>query len=183
MFWIIGCGLIGVVIAISETTKYIASGWYLGFWVAALICVLTVILGAVIGGLIGFFIAWLCSFFVKYENDNSEFITLAPLERDSNFNGGYFLGTGTIDSEPYYYFYEVSDDNKSKLQRVSAKDATIREFEEECEELEVEAEVQITKEVPIGNDFVIDWLTCTYDRNFKYEFVIPKGSIKHDFAP
>ena len=178
MFWIYGCGLVGVVIAIIETTNIVSDGWYSGLIMVIMLYAFAIVLGAFIGGLIGWGIAWLCGRTVKYE-EKTYTINLVSLERDSRVSGRFYLGIGSIDSQPWYFFYVDLGNNTFQLKDASAENTIIQEVDEKTS-----GELEVTKEVPIGNMKLQKIFTSGVgSRNYRRKFIIPSGSIKRDFNP
>lgn len=167
MFWIIGFGLTGIVLAAIETITY----FHTNIWLCVFLLVIFVIIGAVTGVLVGWFIAWLCSFFVRY-GEGGDIIDLVSLDEYSNSDKRFFLKRK---GSCYFYRQDFGDGEFHPIECISTEDATVDIDESDGP---ADGHAIITYDTPIGNIFIINLLTSAIDKNFKYDFLVPAGSVK-----
>lgn len=110
----------------------------------------------------------------------------------SQEKGNFFLGTGNISGESYYYFY-VKDNNKYRLNKVKAEETDI--VEDSNPRVEKKTTVKMNKNTPGGLERFLG--VSVTDTNWaeepislfseqtvveEYTLYIPKGSIKEEFS-
>ena len=106
--------------------------------IAAVICVYLIVKVVTLGGfdpivypliiVVGFLVGMIPNIFLS--NSFNEYVncsthTLASLQDQAGSSGSFFLGTGSQNDEPVFYFYQ-KDDGYYSLMRVSAKNAAVR---------------------------------------------------------
>ena len=98
---------------------------------------------------------------------------LVSLRDDSGVSGRFFLGTGAINENQYYVFYKKIGSGFQQGKVEVSDNVTI--FEEEREDGEVKLYIY---------QFVnpSSWLWSLDYEEKKWEFFIPKGSIKRNFV-
>lgn len=102
---------------------------------------------------------------------------LATLQDGQSVHGQFFLGSGSIDSEPVFFYYEKTGKSSYKLRHLSASHAVIVESDETP---------KVVQECRVYNASVIVWPIPT-DKSadchggVATKFYVPKGSIQNNF--
>lgn len=106
-------------------------------------------------------------------------IKVVALSVSASVEGTFFLGSGSIEGHPYYFFYFETPDGGKKLSKLNAEKVTL--YEEDRKDAFV-AKVDLygwDSRGPLWNFFVPKsfWL---YKKHWDYSIHIPKGSIKEE---
>ena len=127
------------------------------------------IVGACFGILVGLGIAMLlpAKLETKVYTQNLE-----CLQDNNSVNGGFFLGTGSIEGKMKYVYYYKDADSLYHLKQIDYANASIK-YSDEIPKIET------YKEEPT-KDF-INYFAWDYTED-KYIIYIPKGSIKQNFT-
>jgi hypothetical protein len=110
--------------------------------------------------------SWYASTIPESEKWSVTHDNLAVLNDGSRVNGSFFLGSGTIDSDPSFMFYTESDGNY-KLKQVYAEDSIVR-YSTESPKIEYHSP---------KSRFWTYWNM----NNQYYVFKVPNGSIKYGY--
>jgi hypothetical protein len=94
---------------------------------------------------------------------------LYNLETSTGINGTFFLGSGTINNEAVYYYYQSNTDGTYSLLNQSASHSVIREVSGTPEIRKYQVTTTYLLFVGVAPD--------------KYEFDIPAGSILQGYNP
>ena len=124
--------------------------------------------GAVLGFLLGLLIAWAlpAKLETKVYTQNLE-----CLQDNNSVNGGFFLGTGSVEGKMKYVYYYKDADSLYHMKQIDYANASIK-YSDETPKIETYKE-EATK------DF-INYFAWDYTED-KYIIYIPKGSIKQNF--
>jgi len=95
---------------------------------------------------------------------------LVNLEVADRIEGHFVLGTGTIESQPAYFYYQEVNTQAYQLKWVKAEDAVVHEDDTNAGTLLIYH--------PSFKDLVF-----SLDYSDRYDFYIPIGSIKQDYDP
>ena len=91
-------------------------------------------------------------------------------DNTNSLSGHFFLGTGDINGEPIYVFYEKTESNAYLLHSIKANDCLIYENNKE--------NPRITYyDIKFANNYYY-WFAFNIGRMCRAEIFIPKGSIK-----
>lgn len=98
--------------------------------------------------------------------------TLVSLRNQTGVSGSFFLGTGTVDSEDYYYYYVGSAEKGYQPSKIEV-DGNVTIFEEERADGELKT---------FSHEFTSDIFSLFgISIGKRYEFRIPKGSLVQNF--
>ncbi len=96
---------------------------------------------------------------------------VALKDNTSGVSGSFFIGSGTIQTRSYYFFYARNQDGSYYQDKVSTESANI------YEEDRTDGALKTYVRRPQGN-----WrYFCLFEKRYTYCFYIPKGSIPHQF--
>ena len=138
----------GIVFGIGLLMTIIASACYL--------------LVAVVGGL--------C--FDATEVYKTEEIPIVALKDTNRANGNFFIGSGHVDTDLYYYYFTKTEDDGKQFEKVNAEEALIYDTEKENPHLLIES-------MHHSNGLVNFFFVTEKQR---YSFYIPEGSINYSFT-
>jgi hypothetical protein len=94
---------------------------------------------------------------------------LTSLKTEITTSGNFFLGTGSIDSKPVYFYYRLNTDGTYQLHNKNVKYAAIRESTD-------------TPHIDVYSPKL--WFSILISPSeSKYVFNIPPGSIIHSYNP
>ncbi|HYD93556.1 MAG TPA: hypothetical protein VEB18_03865 [Candidatus Paceibacterota bacterium] len=99
-------------------------------------------------------------------------VSLVALRDETTLGGAFFLGCGGITSETNYVFFERVDDNCFRQQRLASNEVYIYEEDEDDGVLE---EYEYVFAHPLF------WLIAINPGKSRYEFHIPRGSVRQEF--
>ncbi len=136
---------------------------------------------AIFGAFVGAILAFMVVLIIGSAGRNTEPVAtrtnLVNLADGSEVSGSFFLGSGSIDQSPTYSWYEESGDNTFIRRDVPAGRAKIHYTLDRPHYVK-------TSDVPTGDcAFLQTWTFnmqgCdVYEDEDRYDFYIPKGSIK-----
>lgn len=128
-----------------------------------------VMAAGIFAGLIVWFglASWWATKIPESEKWTVTYNNLAALNDGSSVNGTFFLGGGTIDSDPSYMFY-TENGGDYKLRQVYADDAVVR-FSKE------------TPKIEYHNPRSQFWTYWNMNNTY-YVFKVPEGSIKYSYS-
>ena len=139
--------------------------------------------GLMLGALFGLFSSLIAGLIVESIIPKQwvevETIELISLRDSENISGRHFLGTGSIGTKQYYFFYKKA--GKGYQPGKIEVDDNIIIFEEN----RTNGEIKKYKEKFIDSPRYRSWRLISFmtmPRNEKYEFFIPEGSLKKDFT-
>lgn len=107
----------------------------------------------------------------KKEEHSGKYIPIVSLERGSNIEGHFILGSGSIKEEDYYYMYNDLGNNTFKLIKFPCNEYTIKETDEVppgIRKLKVTRTFGILYLIEEENEKIIN---------------VPKGTIIKEFKP
>lgn len=142
-----------------------------GYWLGFIDWLMLIFLGA-LGVLLSAGIVVLLSFIPETEPKFKETIEITALKDNSELHGSFYLGSGSIDEETYYYFMTETNKGK-KMDKVSTKDAYLNEGETENTYIEV-YDLVFTNSIA---KFLFGE-SSGYD---EYIFYIPENSVTTEF--
>ena len=134
------------------------------FWFGLMITIIVSLFYMLFGALIG-------SCFEANEVTEVEEIPIVALSDNNNIEGCFFLGTGYVDSETYYYYLTENEDGGKKFAKIKADNAILYDNEKENPRVEI---THARSSSWIANFFFIT------DQDI-YSIYIPEGSIKYNF--
>lgn len=166
MFWFFLFGAITVLVAIYLAIECFRDGEGLLF---AGVFVVTCAFGAVFSMLFGMIFNIAGAGIAGYHQVKFSESSIIALQDGSSTSGSFFLGSGSIDSDPVFFYYE--DDNGTyRLKHVLADDASVIESSGP-------ARVDIYKNKANSELFGLPFSDDT-----TYIFYVPNGSILRNFA-
>jgi hypothetical protein len=156
------CVLIGLVVGCWLAYRDMCDAGYAMFFGLMIGCV---------GGLVGLPMAFAVGGGLPTERVETR-TKLASLRNVDGIGGSFFLGSGQIQSEPYYFYYEGTE-RGYVLKKIRATDNVFVK-----EEDRKDGELFISE--PRCADSL--WGFCTLVGNTEKTFIIPKGSLRQTFA-
>jgi hypothetical protein len=133
-----------------------------------------VIMGAV-GGFLGLFLglglAWVIGTTLPSKYVLKSQIELVAMQDTANVQGSFFLGSGTIESKPYYVFYQKTGKGL-KFGKIPVENVIVYEEKGRTDGLINVYAKRFTKDV---------YKLFAVVSGTRYEIFIPKGSILRDF--
>lgn len=132
----------------------------------------------VFGGLLGgFFITFFLGLFMgiffaeQWVEDNKQ--ELVAIRDKDGMRGSFFLGSGTIDSVNYYFYYQRNSDGSFSPARVKANGG-IKIFEEPRSDAVL---------VTYRSEFKTGWAALVaIPFGSRHEFMVPAGTIRRGFT-
>jgi hypothetical protein len=167
MIWMIFFGIMGLI----GTYRFMKSNcdgfvsWFFGM--------LGIIVGVMVMVMVGVIPALITGNFLEKTWEQTEQIELLSLRNNDGVSGHFFLGSGSIQSEQYYFFHKKSGDGYQPG-RVKADDNVLVH---ESEGQGGMAKVYTRKFVNKRHE----WYAACWPSE-KYEFFIPNGSLQRDFV-
>lgn len=160
LFWLIlaGLGVIGIIIwtIYERDSDCILLGllWMtlFIFFAAAVSC---------LGGLA----------FTSDEVYNTEETPICALSDNSNLDGSFFLGSGYVKEDMYYYYLTENDDGSKTMYKIPATGTPVDDTEAE--------NPRIVTEYKRNSNPVVRFFFCTYNETHK--IYIPPKSIKYSY--
>jgi hypothetical protein len=138
-------------------------------------------------GIIGLFIGCFIALFItlavvnmtpgeqKYEElDRVELVALKNL---GSAEGSLFLGSGRIESTPYYFFYYQLPDGGKKLGKLAAENATVYEEKRTDAYMARRTKQEVNKKSPILSWLLIPELFLHGTKISSYVIHVPEGTI------
>lgn len=139
-------------------------------------CVGCFIFGCLFGGMI----ALIPNFMLGVATDGktmSYTSSLKNIEQVSSTSGRFFLGSGYFGSEPSYYYYRNTGEDRYRLEHVDSDDAEIVEIDTtQTPHLEV---IYKHSQSNVGRFWSV--FPENYNEDFRYVFYVPKGSVSNSF--
>lgn len=102
-------------------------------------------------------------------------VKLVSVRDQDGFQGSFFLGSGNIESVPYYFYYKELNNGGFQPSRVRANNQ-VTIYEEDRKNGKLEYYEYILKNQSLN------WLVFDKSKGLVYDFRIPKGSIKRSFS-
>lgn len=134
------------------------------------------VLIVMIAGMVGVGAAAVIGSFMPKQWEQTDQVTLVSLHDEVGVNGRFFLGSGTINSDPYYYYYVGSAESGYSPRKLRAnEDVTV--FEEERTDGELVVLLQVI-DPSLG---FWGWFGISIGENH-YQFHIPKESLRQSFS-
>ncbi len=122
---------------------------------------------------LGILFASIISLVVPSQWTGPESTKLVSLRNSDCVSGHFFLGTGSIDATQYYFFYKEAGEGYKPGKIKVADNVTVFEDKREDGQLKTYTHRFIN---PSFGWIAADWPW------YKYEFVIPEGSLKKNFT-
>lgn len=127
----------------------------------------TVLMGVLVGILL---IVLPVDYLLPKTEKYAESIEITALKDSSNVEGSFYLGSGYIDEEQYYYY--MTDTNKGKkMEKVLAEDSYIKE---------VDGEVKLDI-YELEYNFIGKVLMFFNSSGYEYIFNVPKDTVTTEF--
>lgn len=105
----------------------------------------------------------------KFVNEPvQQYTSLASLSDGSGVSGSFFLGIGSVDSEPVYMYY-TNDNGVFRLHQIEARRAYVTY---------TDSQPQMVKHTDRSTN---KWLSVFFGIDNDYEFQVPRGSVKSNF--
>lgn len=171
MIWLLGIPICAVIVAGSlydDLRPHNFIDWvsvFLGTVLVTILCSIPLIgLGVVVG-----------IPFQTHPVEVGRYHLVAIRDKDG-INGQFFLGTGTLQSEQYYFYYRTNSDGSVTPDRVRAGQG-VRVYEEDRADAElVEYEWRL--------DQSWAWLVALRSNSdgWSYKFYVPKGTVRAGFT-
>src|SRR3989344_204066 len=140
--------------------EYFFSSIFLGFF-------------ATIGLAVGLAFALLVGLAVTKHWTAGEVIKLVSLRSSDGINGNFFLGTGSIGTTQYYFYYKEAGRGYQPGKVEVADNVTVFEEKRQAGELKVYTSKFVNPS--------LEWVALNLEHH-KYEFIIPEGSLKKNFV-
>lgn len=160
----------GVFALLAGGTELVEGDWIEGIVVG---------LGAAaLGAVCGFFIALFIGLFAYHGThwEVTQHTSLVALADGSDTHGSFFLGSGTIDSEPSFTWYQSDGKNSYVRKSIEASESAVHYLPKG-----VAPYYTVTNEKKDGS-FVRKWGFDTTDPyGEKYDFYVPRGSIVQSY--
>lgn len=127
----------------------------------------------ILGAVLGFFLWMMASLaatpLIEGEWRDESTATIKSLQDTRHTSGSFFLGSGSIDSKPVFWYYADSG-GYSTLEHRDAEDVRIVETDDH--------KPHVVEQKFHSNN---DWFHTIYDGESRYVFYIPEGSITNNF--
>lgn len=146
-------------------------------WLVRLIGIpMSMIGGCLFGGLLSAMIAVPLGFMFNTHYVQTSSQNLVALRDKDGIEGNFFLGSGHIGSQPYYFYYAQQSDGGYSPSEIKADDSvTVYETTEKSARL-------ISYEV-VANSHIADWVSLPLSEgDHLYKFYVPAGTIKRGFS-
>lgn len=138
-------------------------------------------IGGVIGGTIGVVLATLLGLPIPAATEaRTRTWHLTSLHSSDGVRGSFFLGTGTIGQDQYYFFYEEAG-NGFRPNKVQVHDDNVIVYEEDRPGADMVVSWTDYRHRLIDN-FIINWPELIRGSDPKYAFHIPKGTLKKGYS-
>lgn len=166
--------LIFIIIGLCISIYTIINEWELEsissrIWMCIWRPILSVFLSVVFGCL---FLIFIGKFFDKkdvLEKDRT--IKICSINDRFDSSGQFFLGCGSFENKPYYFFYK-KENGGIKLDKISTENAIIIQQDSVTPRIEIYAKEFVDKKN-------INWGIPSGDKTYK--IYVPKNSVKEDF--
>lgn len=131
-----------------------------------------------LGGAITFGVGWVAGQMFNSQPVEGKHSTLLAIRDKDGVEGRFFLGSGFVTSQPFYFYYEALKDGGARPAKLSADESvTVREEDRTDAEL-------------VTFDWTIKypswaWLVCLQDSEGSrksYVFHVPNGTIKTGYS-
>ncbi len=176
MIWILGFPLAVLVIAVHDALNdhghLLAGEW--GMQAMGVVLCLMIMLIAGIGGM--GLAALIGSGFSAHPIQISK-KTLVALRDKDGIEGRFFLGSGSLEGAPYYFYYSKLDNGGFKPGKVKVSDG-VRIYED------AESGTAELISYEWGFDLGLAWLIAIPSNSggYSYDFHVPKGTIRTGFT-
>lgn len=141
----------------------------------------------IVGGLIGFWVALALATTMLFlvpchqQFEEHEKVEIVALKNRVAVGGSFFLGSGQINSLPYYFFYYKTDDGGVKMGKLLAEDVTIYEEKRSGGYL-AKVDKKQTYEIKGWMKWLVPSILRTESLFQRYAIHIPEGSVKSGFV-
>jgi hypothetical protein len=168
MIWAVGLGLLFFVLSIRELFVNDRTHGFLDFLGSSIATCLITAVGMFVGLVIAFIIGTQVE-----KQETSITLDLVSLRNSQGISGSFFLGTGSIGSSDYY-FYNTGSEDAFRPGKVETN-GNITVFQENRSD---------GKLIVFTSSFKEEWRYwyATHFWSGRYEFHIPKGSLKSGFV-
>lgn len=102
----------------------------------------------------------------------TEEIPIVALKDTNRANGNFFIGSGHVDTDLYYYYFTETEDGGKQFEKVDAEEALIYDTEKENPHILIESMHH--------SSGLINFFFVTERQ--RYSFYIPEGSIDYSFT-
>ncbi len=138
------------------------------------------ICGCIIAVICGAFVLLGAGAFVDYEEDDfektTEIVKLASFGDRFGTHGSFFLGSGSVNSTEYYYYYASLPDGGKRMGKITAIGSGAVIFEEE----RTDGEFEIRRWYAAGG---LEFFYFKFPQeNLFYKFRVPKGTVLNEFS-
>lgn len=161
MIWFIIAAVIVLAITIAEAVGEYRSNW--PTWSNVSFVLVT-------GLVVGFLVAGAVNFATYFTVDEpvQRYTAIANLSDGSGVSGSFFLGIGSVDSKPVYMYY-TDDNGVFELHQLEAKRAYVT-YTDGSPQVVLHTDRSTNK-----------WISVFSSLNYKYEFQVPRGSVRANF--
>ena len=128
---------------------------------------------AIAGLVAGIAVALIVGAAVPKHWTEGETIKLVSLRSGDSVSGSFFLGTGSIGTTQYYFYYKEAGRGYQPGRVEVADNVTIFEEKRQAGELKVYTSKFVNPS--------LEWVALNVEHH-KYEFIIPEGSLKKNFV-
>lgn len=129
----------------------------------------------VVGFFVGFIVAMLIGVFLPLQWVPLETRPLVNLRSNDGISGRFFLGSGTVGTTEYYFYYTKNQDGGFEPNKLSTDSNKIVIFEEDRSD----GELRIYEDTFTNK--ILDYIAIDLSSKRKYEFHIPLESLTRDF--
>ncbi|MFH0969270.1 MAG: hypothetical protein V1804_02070 [Patescibacteria group bacterium] len=141
--------------------------------------ILSGIMGLIIGGMVALFVMFAVVSMSPSEQKYEELdrVELVALNNSRSTEGAFFLGSGRIESIPYYFFYYQLPDGGKKLGKLIAENATVYEEKRTNAYMARVSGKTIRKKTRILSWLLIPESLLHGTRSSSYALHVPEGTI------
>jgi len=128
-----------------------------------------------VGVMLGLLIGVLAGNFIPKYKVVSNTVKIVSLRNGDGITGSFFLGSGSIGSEQYYFYYKKVGNGYQQGKLMADDKVTVFEEERKDGEIRIYVSNFVSKSY-----FWVAFPVCMFEP--KYEFHIPNGSLKMNFT-
>lgn len=165
MLWLIICPIIVPILFVHWDRQE-------GYRSGSILIIPYILLGLVVGITMNFLCMFPVLSFCEQEYRTVDTTEIYALNDNVGVHGKFFLGSGQVNSEPYYYYIEETNAGKH-IGSIRAKNAYICESNTETPRIEVQR--------ALWNKYWIKWIFCLNASDTRYMIYIPENSVTTDF--
>ena len=132
------------------------------------------LLFGLLGLAVGVVIAAIAGYQQPREWHKAKVVTLVSLRNQEGLAGEFFLGSGQIDTQSYYFFFKKLGDGFQLDKQPATESVTV--FEEDRKDGELSVYQKESRRFGSAKWYQVQFVECC-----RYEFHIPRGTIQREF--